>query len=119
MKLLITFVTLLSLWFSPVLLAQEHVKGCIKYQRANDTISHWYKVRGTILEGQTINQKAKEKGYFANFNPQDSYYVVSWKKGGYSVLKLKSQGKLPQVETKTTDQVGKTWFIKASWQNCN
>lgn len=89
------------------------VEACAKYQRQNDRWSHGYKVKGEVKSGAEMNVHAKKRTYDAGAH----YYVVSWKKGGWTVIRL-PRAEVPAVETSLTDQSGRTWIVRRGWAGC-
>ena len=89
------------------------VVACAKYQRHNDMWSHGCKVKGEVISGAEMNVHAKKRTYDAG-----AYcYVVSWKKGGWSVIRLHG-AEVPAVETSLMDQSGRTWIVRRGSIGC-
>lgn len=94
------------------------VQACARYERKNATLSHGYKVRGKILDGASLNSYAAGKGYFSGYQAGHNYFVIAWKRGGYSALDLGSAVQPARTEQRTQDQSGKVWLLKSGWHNC-
>lgn len=111
----LTLCAALLLAGSAVITAAEAapVQACAKYQRQNATWSHGYKVTGEVLSGAEMNVHAKKRTYDAGAH----YYVVSWRKGGWSVMRLPG-AEVPVVETSLSDQSGKPWIVRRGWTGC-
>ncbi len=117
-QLLLLVVVLVSGLFTTNAFAITGQKACMKYQRANSSWSKIYSVRGNTVNGYKLNSSARNKGYFAKYDDNTTYFVVSFKNGGYVSLPLKNEY-LPTYYINTKDQAGKLWQIKAGWENCN
>lgn len=98
--------------------ADDFQEACVCYQRADFTNSHWYKVKGLLVEGSDLNDIALKNGYYSNYNSWQTYFVIPWKEGGYSALEIPFGDSLPFVDTRTTDQEGKVWYVKEGWIGC-
>lgn len=88
-------------------------QACVAYQRADNSWSKTYKVRGFIIEGSELYRYALEHGHSSNYLYYKNYYVIPWNEGGYTALELESYTNEPPIfETKTKDQSGRTWKIQ-------
>lgn len=92
---------------------EENVKACVRYQRADYSWSHGYKVTGFVVSGSELNSIARTYKY----NNYSEYYVIPWQEGGYSALKL-PYGGLSSFSKEVEDQEQKTWEIKEGWDFC-
>ncbi len=95
--------------------AFSQVQGCIKYQRADYSWSHPYKVRGEVLSGSDLNSATNSHNYSAS----SYYFYVPFKKGGYVTLEIPIGSSLPLSDSTTKDQRGKRWSMKSGWGLCN
>lgn len=89
------------------------VKACVKYQRSDYSWSNEYKVVGYLVSGSELNSMANTY----KFSSYDNYYVILWKEGGYTALKLPYR-ELPYSWRTVEDQRDKTWEIKEGWSSC-
>lgn len=108
-----------ALILSAVMLASSawagEVQACAKYQRKDGTWSHGYKVRGYVMSGQELNQSVGSDRYQTHAN----YFVVSWKNGGYTSIRLDfAEYEPPEYEKKYFDQRRRTWSLKKGWIDC-
>lgn len=93
-------------------------KACVQYQRKDLSWSKHYKVKGFVVDGNTVNEFARKYSYFSGYEGSSTYFVIPWKKGGYTTLTLEPLTALPIAEHFTTDQRGATWRIKEGWNLC-
>lgn len=77
-----------------------------------------YSVRGIIVNGEALNKFARENNYYSHYDNYDYYFVVPWKEGGYTALKLGYDKALPSYRKSTRDQSGNDWEIKDGWDFC-
>lgn len=106
----VLFLTLLSLTAS----ATEY-NACVKYQRSDYTWSHGYKITGFMIGGGDLN-KATNSYSYSDYN---KYFVIPWRKGGYTALRLNSyENTPPSIESQYTDQNGRIWRLQKGWNYC-
>lgn len=98
--------------------ADEDLKACIKYRRADYSWSHGYAVRGFTVKGSDLNQFARKHGYKADYRSYSTYFIVPWESGGYISLDIGSSY-LPSYEKEVRDQNDITWRIKKDWNYCD
>lgn len=94
---------------------EENVKGIAQYQRQDGS---WGKVQhftGTVIDGYSLSQWAKKKGYSHHYTYANLYYLVRFgKEKGYVALNLHDDGGLQPAFQTVTDQRGRVWRLKAA-----
>lgn len=94
--------------------ALDTVKACVKYQRADYSWTHGYKIEGIYVNGADLNN-------FTNTYKYDSwatYFVIPWKEGGYTALNMDYQSELYSYEQTFKDQRDISWQVKEGWSFC-
>ena len=110
-KLLVIF---LSLFYITQAQAIEEIKVCGKYQRADYSWSHWYKLTGYKLDGDELEDLLNNRRSFYSL---DNYFLIPWKNGGYTYYKVDSY--FPSsFGKKVKDQNGRRWEFKEGWNYC-
>lgn len=89
------------------------VKACVKYQRSDYSWSNGYKVSGYLVSGSDLNSMANTY----KFSSYNDYFVILWKEGGYTALKLPYRD-LPYSWRTVEDQRQGQWEIKEGWNSC-
>lgn len=97
--------------------AGGNVKACVRYERDDYSWSETNAVKGYFLSQNDVKNLAKRKGYDTDDFSYSSYFVVVWKEGGYTRLKLKNN-KLYPYEIDVKDQHNRNWKIKQGWADC-
>ncbi len=95
--------------------AFSEILGCIKYQRADYSWSHNYKVRGEIYSGTDLQLATRS----IHYKVSSYYFYVPFDNGGYITLEIPYyDSSLPYFEATTKDQRGGTWKMKSGWNYC-
>lgn len=103
------FLLLLSLsFFSLFANAYEVEQVCAKYQ-ANYGWSNGYNVEAIIADGDELAEKFN---CFNCFSPLNTYVVIFWNNGGYSIIDLRSS--IFALTNEGVDQNGRLWEISQS-----
>ena len=112
MKKLILSLVLTGIAFS--VHAIEEIEVCGKYQRADSSWSHGYKLTGFKLDGSELGEALKRPYDFPSYQ---TYFLLVWEKGGYTYYKVNSW--FPPVVWETTkDQNGRKWRLQNGWSLC-
>lgn len=113
MKLLTFLVVAIGLCST---VSANEFRACAKYQRADYSWSHGYKITGFVVKGDDLNEIANTFKYSVYRN----YFVIPWKKGGYTALELNSyEDEPPIIEREYRDQRQRNWRLKNGWDWCN
>ena len=90
-------------------------KACIKYQRADYSWSHGYKITGFVVDGDDLNDIVGSYRYHS----WNKYFVIPWQEGGYTALELNSyEDTPPDYEREYRDQGKRHWKLKNGWDWC-
>lgn len=101
--------------FSIAANAYSEVKVCGKYQRADSSWSHGYKLTGFKLDNRELEDALRRPH---DFPACQNYFLIRWKKGGYTYYKVDS--KFPSSSwTTVRDQNNRKWKFQNSWTFCN
>ena len=106
-----TFCALLSISAN----ASELKESCVKYQRADYSWSHGYKVKAFILSGSELND-VTDSNHFDDFY---HYLFIPWDNEGFTILKLGYSEQLSYYEKDFKDQNSRKWRVKAGWRLCD
>lgn len=95
--------------------AAEQIKVCGKYQRADSSWSHGYKLTGFKLNGNELGE-ALFKNRF-KFNLYEYYFLLLWDNGGYTYYKVPNYFPM-LVGNEVEDQNGRRWIFDKGWNSC-
>lgn len=93
-------------------------QACVQSQRPNGNWSKHYKVTGFIISGATLSEFARQHSYYSDYASANNYFIITWKRGGYTALDLGNADKVPVDNKIVKDQKRDDWHIRAGWERC-
>ena len=101
-------------WLSISANAYELKEACVKYQRADYSWSHGYKVKAFILNGSELNDVTGS----SHFDYYSHYLFIPWDNEGFTLLKLDYRDQISLFENDFEDQNSRKWRVKEGWSTC-
>ena len=96
--------------------AAVEVKACAKYQKADQSWSPAYRVKGFVISGKELNEQTKT----AYYQESRHYYLILWRSGDYTIFALnEKQTRLSDEHRAYRDEDDRLWHAHAGWNPCN
>lgn len=94
----------------------QQIQICGKYQRADGSYSHGYKLTASWVKGSELNRVVGSRKFIEISN----YLIIQWDDGGFTMFEnLYDLAKPTHYEKDYVDQRGVAWKIQEGWGRCN